>query len=148
MLEVGIGLACVTMLAVGVLMARGFINSSKADATVQSVKTLQRYAFAWSERVRFAKGYGGGSDADKQLSMENLSRAGLITKEVTTGWGENMTIRPFPLGVTTDEFEITFCVPNTEMSTDMTRLLNGMGLLGTQAGPCKCSTCQITVVSN
>ena len=111
-IEVGIVVAAIAILAIGVMTLRGFKSSAKVGATIQMVKTLQEASRAWAERYRSSASFSG-------INLQVLYDDDLV-QTVRTPWGDvpNLTADG-----SSEYIEITVEVPDRTIGDDLDNAL-------------------------
>lgn len=147
MLELALAVGCVVILLIAAVRASGFVDNAKLQRTVQTVKTLQQGAVAWSERNNRGRNYLGVTiPAMCDLGgfnplIEVRDPGDFVACGYATGWDEPFTVSvPMPT-----HFSVAFCAPSESLAEDATRMLKNSCTAQHQAGGgCACSPCYVT----
>jgi type II secretory pathway pseudopilin PulG len=146
LLEIGVSLACIAVLLIVVAGSKGFLDNSKLRNPVDSVRTLQRAAFAWVERQPPSHHGYLGLDIG-QLCVEGLlptrDPADVAACGYKTAWGDAFVFTP-----QWNFLSIGFCTPSVELATDAKKMMNNMGSVTMPGGACACAGCYVEVMNN
>lgn len=161
LIELGVVMGCVAILASIVFTAIGFIVDAETKATLAKIASLKKATHTWSKRRRAGHGFGGDPYAAEIISIQSLIFEGLIqdedpaaTTNVWTAWGTDVPpigIKPsgptMP-GIGSTQFTMTLCTPTVETAEDFERMMGDIAVshLRRPGGGCPCATCVFEMI--
>jgi len=125
--EVGIALAIMSVLVVGVIISQGFRESARVSNTVRQILDIQKAAYQYSYRYRRGLDYSGLSNAELLASggaTINTSKP-LYDAPLETAWGQPVTLAQDPADRT--YFIMTIPVPDGNIKADLKASVAGVG---------------------
>jgi prepilin-type N-terminal cleavage/methylation domain-containing protein len=148
LIELGIVIGVIAVLALVILIGRGMITSARSGSATQMVDSIRKAARVYAERSNGGRDFAGGGGLPT-ISMDQLRALSLISGSGQTPWNSVVTVSA--VAGDPPSIQVQFCAESTTQAQDMEGALRGMGTVtranGTVGGTACPATGMLTVVT-